>query len=117
MSPPATEAQMLDSSQTRDSSPMLEFPEGTNPFSQPLMQSNVNPETFNPYIHANEDLQSNAASRTEVRIVSCSTSEIFRTAWAIMLDRGFSLLVSLVMVFIIVPRSLVSFCSTSPVFL
>ena len=102
MSPPATEAQMLDSSQTRDSSPMLEFPEGTNPFSQPLMQSNVNPETFNPYIHANEDLQSNAASRTEVQIVSCSTREIFRTAWAIMLDRGFSLLASLlVMIFII----------------
>ena len=77
------------------------YPEGINPFSQPLMQASVAPVLYSPYVNANETPQPNFAVRSEVTIVNCSASDLFKTTWAIMLDRGFTLIASLlVLIFI-----------------
>ena len=87
---------------TESLSPNHFYPEGTNPFSQPLLQNSIAPVTSSPYINANEIQNANVAARAPVIIVPCSTSDLFKTAWAIMLDRGIRLIASLLfMTFII----------------
>ena len=87
---------------TESLSPNHFYPEGTNPFSQPLLQNSIAPVTSSPYINANEIQNANVAVRAPVIIVPCSTSDLFKTAWAIMLDRGIRLIASLLfMTFII----------------
>ena len=82
--------------------PVPTFPKGTNPFSQPLMQAEVAPDPYSPYINANEKSQLPSAARSEITIVNCSVSDLFKTTWAIMLDRGFTLIASLLVIIFII---------------
>ncbi|MDA8967924.1 hypothetical protein N9F76_01385 [bacterium] len=71
------------------------YSENTNPFSQPLLQDSVVAEPSSPYINANEISHKEFAKRSSIIIVPCSSLDLFKTTWAIMLDRGLSLIASM----------------------
>jgi len=70
------------------------YSETTNPFSQPLLQDSVVSEPSSPYINANEISHKGFVKRSSIIIVPCSSLDLFKTTWAIMLDRGLSLIAS-----------------------
>lgn len=92
-------------SENRDSS--LPFAEHSNPFSQPLLQEYVTTEPASTFVNSNEISNKYSASRGEISIVSCSTSELFKTTWAIMLARGLTLFASLLILLSVLTITLV----------
>ncbi len=67
----------------------------SNPFSQPLSQKSVLTEPSSLFVNSNEISNKYVAGRTPITIVSCSTAELFKTTWALLLDRGLILVASL----------------------
>jgi len=76
--------------------------EDRNPFSQPLLPKAVVTEPPSGFVNSNEISNKHITAQTQITIVSCSTVEVFKTTWAIMLDRGLlSLASQLVLIFIL----------------
>ena len=71
------------------------YKQDRNPFSQPLLQTAVVTESSSVFVNSNEISNQYITAPTKITIVSCSTAEVFKTTWAIMLDRGLLLVASL----------------------
>ena len=84
------------------------YPEDRNPFSQPLLQKSVITEPSSFFVNSNEISNKHFAERTQITIVSCSTIEIFKTTWALMLDRGLLLLASLLFAIFLIAFTLIT---------
>ncbi|MAI69499.1 MAG: hypothetical protein CMM01_01095 [Rhodopirellula sp.] len=80
----------------------------SNPFSQPLLQKSVVTEPSSLFVNSNEISNKHVAARAQITIVPCSTVELFKTTWAIMLDRGLMLIASLLFLSFIIAATLVT---------
>ncbi len=93
---------------TANQPPSQLYSEDRNPFSQPLLQKAVVTEPSSFFVNSNEISNKHITAQTQITIVSCSTAELFKTTWAIMLDRGLLLAASLLFLISIVGFTLVS---------
>lgn len=83
------------------------YSEDRNPFSQPLLQKAVVKETSSVFVNSNEISNKHLTAQTQITIVSCSTAEVFKTTWAMMLDRGLLLVASLLFLIFILGFALI----------
>ena len=81
--------------ETANQSPDQLYSEDRNPFSQPLLQKAVVTEPSSFFVNSNEISDEHITAQTQITIMSCSFVEIFKTTWAILLDRGLLLVASL----------------------
>ncbi|MGB1707640.1 MAG: hypothetical protein ACPHF4_07435 [Rubripirellula sp.] len=92
-SQPETAQTLVTDTENSDSSQLYSL--SSNPFSQPLLEKSVATEPFSHFVNSNEISHKHVGARAKVIIVPCSTAELFKTTWAIMLDRGLTLIASL----------------------
>jgi len=93
---------VASAAETANQSPDQLYSEDRNPFSQPLLQKAVVTEPSSFFVNSNEISDEHITAQTQITIMSCSFVEIFKTTWAILLDRGLLLVASLlVLIFIL----------------
>lgn len=112
MSPPIHPAAPVDSTERREASAVETanqlYKQDRNPFSQPLLQTAVVTESSSVFVNSNEISNKYITAPTKITIVSCSTAEVFKTTWAIMLDRGLLLVASLLFLISILGFTIIS---------